>query len=212
MASRSIDTNRLEAAFQILKEEGLFKSGTYVDIGANIGHTSVHFWEIFDKFICFEPNHEAFKILEFEFELLKSQQNVQYILHNTAISNQNNKTVLSVPDGNLGWGSMDNRRRKQFKDAPFYVDLVEYEIEAKTLDSFDLKNVAFIKVDTEQHEDKVCEGMLKTLEKNDYPPVFLENKRNEASKGIELLMTLGYSRIRVKKFKSDKHNILLAKT
>ena len=211
MASRSKDTERIEASFDILKSLELFKTGTYVDIGANVGHTSVNFSKYFDKFICFEPNPEAFKILEFEFGLLlKEIPDIMFSLYNLAISNTNCETTLYVPNSRSGWGSIDNRRYEpMLKNNKVQVEQIN--IEARTLDSFNFTDIAFIKIDTEQHEDKVCEGMVNTLIKNSYPNVFLENKRNESSKGIELLKTLGYSQVPVNLYKNDKHNTLLAK-
>ena len=73
MASRSKDTERIEASFDILKSLELFKTGTYVDIGANVGHTSVNFSKYFDKFICFDRIRESDEFHNFDEESFRDE-------------------------------------------------------------------------------------------------------------------------------------------
>ena len=48
------------------------------------------------------------------------------------------------------------------------------EAETKTLDSFNIENVGFIKIDVEGFEEKVIRGGLLTIIKSNYPPILFE--------------------------------------
>jgi len=78
------------------------------------------------------------------------------------------------------------------------------KVEMRTLDSFNLKNVSFIKMDAENYEDRVLEGAMKTIQEN-RPIMLIEimgntdkaretgdnlEKRKEAA--IERLESLNY--------------------
>ena len=43
------------------------------------------------------------------------------------------------------------------------------------LDSFNLTNIGYIKIDVEGHEEFVLRGAVKTLEANGYPPILFES-------------------------------------
>ena len=45
----------------------------------------------------------------------------------------------------------------------------------KTLDSFNLTNINFIKIDVEGHEEFVLRGAVKTLANNNYPKILFES-------------------------------------
>ncbi len=45
----------------------------------------------------------------------------------------------------------------------------------KTLDSFNLTNINFIKIDVEGHEKLVLEGAVQTLKNNNYPKILFES-------------------------------------
>jgi hypothetical protein len=53
--------------------------------------------------------------------------------------------------------------------------LKKIKVQVKTLDSFNLTNIGFIKIDVEGFEKEVLEGSLETLMKNNYPPIVFES-------------------------------------
>ena len=58
----------------------------------------------------------------------------------------------------------------------------------RTLDSFELSNIGFIKLDVEGAEQQVLEGAVETLRRNKYPKILFESWRPEQE-------SLGYSSI-----------------
>ena len=64
---------------------------------------------------------------------------------------------------------------KEGKESIFTNGLdVRWEVETKTLDSFNIENVGLIKIDVEGFEEKVIRGGLLTIIKNNYPPILFE--------------------------------------
>jgi FkbM family methyltransferase len=49
------------------------------------------------------------------------------------------------------------------------------KVQMKTLDSFKLSNIGFIKIDVEGFEKEVLEGGVETLKNNNYPPILFES-------------------------------------
>jgi hypothetical protein len=66
----------------------------------------------------------------------------------------------------------------------------------KSLDSFNLTNVGFVKIDVEGHEEAVLKGGLKTL-KRDMPNMMIEIEERHAPGSLDrvsaLLRSIGYS-------------------
>jgi len=52
------------------------------------------------------------------------------------------------------------------------------QAELRTIDSFKLRNISFIKIDVEGYEDQVLEGARQTLADNRNPPILIENVGN----------------------------------
>lgn len=73
-------------------------------------------------------------------------------------------------------------------------------VTAKTLDSFNIQNVGFIKIDVEGFEEKVIRGGLMTIISNNYPPILFEcwpvgywgMTQEKHDNLFNLLKTLGY--------------------
>ena len=133
-----------------------------------------------------------------------------------------NKIYVFEPDKKLLWTCHANlvNADKEDKTETFQVALSDKEgedtifvngvdefrkVSVKTLDSFNLKDIGFIKIDVEGFEEKVIRGGLLTIISNNYPPilfecwkagqviqdgtVFTQEKRDSL---FNLLRTLGY--------------------
>lgn len=115
-----------------------------IDIGANIGNHAFFFKNICGskRVVCFEP-------LQQNIDLLKENcPNCE--IYSYALSDEEKEGFLSNIDvnGNSGVATISSNG---------------VSIELKTLDSFNFKNVTFIKIDVEGYELKVLKGALKTI-------------------------------------------------
>jgi FkbM family methyltransferase len=158
---------------------------TAIDIGACVGFWAKDLCKIFKEVICFEPYNPSADCLEKNLNYHKN-----YKLHRTALSSNEygvkrfffNKEAIGGNSFEEEGGSFTN-----FIDIP-----------KRTLDSFNLKNVNYIKMDVQFHELEVLKGATKTLTNND-PVLCIEcAQRNEkeinyTNEIIQYLKKLRYS-------------------
>jgi FkbM family methyltransferase len=124
-----------------------------LDIGANVGNHSFYFSNICKskQIIAFEPDPGNCSIYR--------NNNPTATLHQIALSNYtgvsyfNNETTHNSGTGKL---SLDG-----------------IEVQVTTLDSFNLSNVTFIKIDTEGEELNIIKGMINTII-NSKPEMLIE--------------------------------------
>ena len=157
-----------------------------LDIGSNIGQWTRPLAKIFDKVICFEPNpnfRECFK-------RNISESNV--ILHPYGLSSHEHTAQQGKTDTHLNHKVGDTDPR-------------EGDIQCRSLDSFDLRNVDYIKIDVDGFEVPLLEGARETLTINS-PVINIEMKRRKrpmiTRKATGILNDLGYQY--VKTTKSDE--------
>lgn len=157
------------------------KFDTYVDIGANVGKTSLPLCEHFKKVIAVEPNPLALE----RFKSNVIPDNLMII--EKGMYSREGTMTLAMPNNNSEHSSLEPMRLAKWKDE----ELVEWEVEVVTLDSLGLQALDLLKIDTEQGENAIFEGGMQTIEK--YKPViFFENKRNEAQRSVKMLQQLHY--------------------
>ena len=123
-----------------------------LDCGANIGELYLAFdvKKIKISYIAFEPDKKAFNSLE------KNTKNGNQQLYNLALSDKNEKRKLYTDtDGG-------NTSLSEFESTSIE------EIETKTLDSFNFKNIKLLKIDAEGHEPEVLTGLTETLKNVEY--------------------------------------------
>jgi FkbM family methyltransferase len=146
---------------------------TALDIGANQGFYSYALAGRFQRVLAFEPNSAIA-------EDLRRSALAKLEVHNVALSATNGVQELYVPtvDGvqQHGWASFD---RFNLAEA---TDVLEVEVPVRTLDSYALEGVDFIKIDVEGHEPEVLAGALDTLERN--RPVVLAEVREANLEGV----------------------------
>jgi FkbM family methyltransferase len=169
----------------------VFKWDLAIDIGANIGLWSKDLSNFFDKLICFEPNPYCVKYLKKNINLKNSEINC------CALGSVNENKNLFIHPTNSGASSFINNTKIGYNNisgaiyGEFPSETEKVNVEIKNLDSFNIKNINFIKVDVQGYELDVLRGSVKTLERND-PILCIEEDNPQSSKTIPFLENLNY--------------------
>jgi FkbM family methyltransferase len=159
---------------------------TSIDIGANMGHYSYYMAKFSKNVIAFEPNRDLWGDLG---RLLGHKVR----LESAALSRASGKAVMRIDSSNTGVATVEEKN-----DLSCVADqsvVVSREIETRTLDSFNLSNVAMIKIDVEGHEEAVLAGAHQTILRNQ--PVLIVESEDRHNSGApqrvaESLAALGY--------------------
>ena len=140
-----------------------------LDIGSNIGQWTRPLAKKFNSVICFEPNpnfRECFK------------KNIQ------------EKNVLLWP---YGLSDKEHKAKQDFNSTVLQQE--DGDIDCRTLDSFGLTNVDFVKIDVDGFEVPLLNGARETLTENS-PVINIEMKRDKragvVTKCESILKELGY--------------------
>ena len=143
-----------------------------LDIGAHMGSYTYLLAKYSAKCVAFEPLPPLAVKLRGNLELHKGA--IEF--HAIALSDESGTAVIRAPKGYLGWATIDPNNDVEQNLRVTYDDkveakLVEYNIPTRTLDSFNFKNIGFMKIDVEGHELGVLRGAEVTIERD--RPVFL---------------------------------------
>ena len=139
-----------------------------IDIGAHMGHYTLNMGHKAKRVHAFECSPKSFNYLCANIAL----QGLDYSIdkYNVALSNKEGVAKYYIRDKLDGGANGIAKFDQDDKNNTPYV-----EVETRTLDSFKLKNVGFIKIDVEGHEKEVLEGAINTLKENNYPPFIFES-------------------------------------
>ena len=150
-----------------------------VDIGSNIGQWTRPLAEKFEKVICFEPNpnfRECFR------------------------RNIHESNVELFP-----YALSDSKHMAHQEFNSTQIEAGHGDIQCRTLDSFELTNLDFVKIDVDGSEIPLLNGALETLAQN-RPVLNIEMKRRKRPSVVEacenILKKLGYNFIQT--VKSDE--------
>lgn len=141
-----------------------------IDVGANVGEWTRPLAEKFQQVICFEPNpnfRECFN---------------------------KNITESNVTLWPYGLSDKEHTAQQDFNSTVLKEG--EGDIECRTLDSFNLTNVDYIKIDVDGFEVPVLQGAQETIRKNN-PVINIEMKERKRPHIVaecrEILINLGYN-------------------
>ena len=160
------------------------KDKVSVDVGSNIGAFTYKMAEYSKHTYCFEPNLYLIQLMNENF----SKDNITS--HGVALSDRNGSGVLYTPmhkrdqffDANLASLNKINRTEN-------IIEVGEEEIELRTLDSYKLENVGFIKVDVEGAEEAFLMGARETIN-NSKPNFIIEIEQRHLEEDINKVFNL----------------------
>ena len=148
-----------------------------IDVGSNVGEWTRPLAKRFQQVICFEPNpnfRECFN---------KNISETNVTLHPYGLSNYEHTVTQGCNSTHLNETMGDTAPR-------------DGDIECRTLDSFNLTDIDYIKIDVDGFEIPLLEGSKHTLETNN-PIVNIEMKRHKrpviVQKAKEILTSFGYT-------------------
>ena len=135
--------------------------GCTVDVGAHTGTYAVHLADVSQSVVAFEPQYQTYLGLCGSVAL---SQLTNVRCHNTALGSydQVGETTLFIPSEDGGGSSVVSVQGQV---------IGEETVTVKTLDSYNLRDVCFIKIDVEGNEARVMEGARGTIER--YRPTIL---------------------------------------
>jgi FkbM family methyltransferase len=148
-------------------EQFLSPESTFVDIGAHIGTYSILLHKHCKTVHAFEAQKSTFDCLTIGI-CVNNAFNIE--THNLALgSKEDTLTLYQVSED----GGCSSVRQEVSMNMGLPVTDTE-TVKVKTLDSFNLKNVDFLKIDVEGYELEVIKGASMTLVDNDFPPFIFE--------------------------------------
>lgn len=141
-----------------------------IDIGAHCGIYTVALAKKVNRVYSFECSPKTFNYLCANIALRGLDYRVTK--YNVALGSSEGTTSYYIRDPNDGGGNgicrFDYDEKRQTESI---------EVPVRTLDSFGLKNIGFIKIDVEGAEQQVLEGAVETLKANGYPKILFESWR-----------------------------------
>lgn len=158
-----------------------------VDIGSNEGEFAFFMARFAKTVVAFEPNADLVGRLR-----LRVPRNVQ--IYEVALSRAAGVTEFRYSPHNSGVATIEmNNTLSMIEDRQ---SILTRSVETRTLDSYALKGVSFIKIDVEGHEEAVIEGAVETLRRE--RPVLLVESEDRHNPGAPArlrsrLEALGYT-------------------
>ena len=137
-----------------------------IDVGAHIGMYTIAFGNKVNRVHSFECSPKSFNFLSAN--ILLHDLSYKVDTYRCALSDKEGFATYYIRDPGDGGGNGISGFPKDEKTQTIQVPM-------KTLDSFGLTNIGFIKMDVEGHEEFVLRGAVKTLEANGWPKILFES-------------------------------------
>ena len=171
------------------------KEQNMLDIGAHSGTYTISLAEHSKHVYSFEPQKMTYYSLCGSIAL-SNIKNVTCINLGLGSSEQVGKQTLNIVSLDGGGSTLHNNKNDVLQTE---------EIEIRTLDSFNIDNIGFIKIDVEENELQVLLSGKNTLERSNYPKILFE-MNIENKELIGFLEGINYNIIRI----SGYNNMFLA--
>jgi FkbM family methyltransferase len=162
------------------------KDALALDIGANEGFFAHHLLPLAGSVVAFEPLPQM---------LARLRENYagKMEIHGVILSDHEGQGELRYPAGGYMTATIAESNLSAAESGRVIETVVA---PMKTLDSFNLTNVGFVKIDVEGHEQAVLEGGLNML-KREMPNLMIEIEERHAPGSFDrvstLLGSIGYS-------------------
>jgi len=167
------------------------KDKNMIDIGAHSGTYSISLADNCKHVYSFEPQKMTYYSLCGSVAL-SNINNITCINVGLGSDEQIGKNILNIVSLDGGGSTLHNNNNNI---------LGTEEIEIKTLDSYNIDNIGFIKIDVEDNELNVLKGSVMTLQKSNYPKILFEsNTINETL--FNFLKNLNYNIIEINGYKN----------
>lgn len=157
-----------------------------LDIGANEGFFAHHLLPLAGSVVAFEPLPQMLACLQ------KNYAGKMQI-HGVILSDHDGQGELRYPAGGYMSATVAATNSAALESGRVVKNVV---VRMKTLDSFQLTNVGFVKIDVEGHEVAVLHGGLETL-RREMPNLMIEIEERHAPGSLARVTTLlediGYS-------------------
>jgi FkbM family methyltransferase len=162
------------------------KDSVALDIGANEGFFACHLLPLAKSVVAFEPLPQMLA-------RLRERYAGKMEIHGVILSDQEGQGELKYPAGGYMSATIVGSNSSALESGRVIETVIA---PMKTLDSFHLTNVGFVKIDVEGHEEAVLHGGLETL-RREMPNLMIEIEERHAPGSLDrvssLLQSLGYT-------------------
>ena len=148
----------------------------FIDVGANIGLTTILNCKKFDNLYCLEPNGLVFNIMKTNIAISCDKEKVK--LFNVGLGLKRGKYTLKVPKHNFGGAFIkENNLQYQFDKGENHID-VQVNIESEDFLNENIFNTlktehqGIVKIDVEGYELEVLELIVRTIHVNKIVIIF----------------------------------------
>jgi len=142
-------------------------SKTFLDIGAHTGTYAISLCAVSKNVVAFEPQRSTYYALCGSVVASGLSDKIDCHRCGLGAEEQVGSQALKIVSNDGGGSSLLPAEHEKV--------LREETIEVRTLDSFNIKGVGFIKMDVENNELNVIRGALNTLRESGYPPILFES-------------------------------------
>ena len=159
----------------------------FIDIGANIGLTTIQNYQKFDSTHCFEPNSTVFNILKTNIKICCNDLK-KINLHNVGLGKEKGKFSLNVPRNNFGGAFIkDNNSYNfetlakkdgldSFESKNYFTEEVIIEdqnfLKSNVFDDLKKESKGVIKIDVEGYELQIIELLIKSIPTKEFAIIF----------------------------------------